>query len=190
MLNRIESTKKIQELYSKLVDCENCELCKARKNVVFWKAETTAKLMLIGEAPGASEDEQGVPFVGRSGKLLRKLVAEAGILESDIFISNIAKCRPPKNRNPKRSEIESCMYWLLKELEILKPQLVVCVGRVSAQTLIDKNFLLSADHGKLFKKSGINYTAIYHPAALLRTPSLIECVREDFAYIHNLIYKA
>ncbi len=173
-----------------MLECRACELHRNRKNVVFDKSKNFgARLVLIGEAPGASEDEIGVPFVGRSGLLLRKLISEIGISESDIYITNMVKCRPPKNRNPKISEINSCSNWLKQELDLLNPRLIVCVGRVSAQSIIDKSFSLSNQHGSVITKDNKNYMGIYHPAAVLRTPSLMPKMRLDLEKIHSIIYE-
>lgn len=159
----------LQELKAQCLKCEKCSLCEGRTQVVFGGGNENADILLIGEAPGANEDLEGKPFIGRSGKLLDSMLEEAGLSrEKNIYITNMAKCRPPENRDPKPAETAVCLEWLSKQLEIIKPKIVVCVGRISAQKMIDKGFKVTQQHGEFVEKDGVFYTATYHPAAILR----------------------
>lgn len=159
----------LNELKSECIKCTKCPLCEGRTNVVFGDGNENADILLIGEAPGANEDLQGLPFIGRSGKLLDDMMNEAGLSrEKNIFITNTVKCRPPENRDPKPAEAKLCRDWLDMQIEIIKPKIIVCVGRISAQKIIDKNFKVTQNHGEFVEKDGILYTATYHPAAILR----------------------
>lgn len=157
------------ELKNQCEKCTKCPLCESRNNVVFGDGNENADILLIGEAPGANEDLEGRPFIGRSGKLLDDMMHEAGLTrEKNIFITNTVKCRPPENRDPKPTEAALCREWLDLQTEIIKPKIIVCVGRISAQKIIDKNFKVTQMHGEFIEKNGILYTATYHPAAILR----------------------
>ena len=132
---------------------------------------SSAEVLFIGEGPGESEDLKGEPFVGRAGRLLDDMLKIIGLSrDKNIFIANIVKCRPPGNRDPSNSEREKCFEWLQTQIEILKPRIIVCLGRIAAAVLIDSEFKITKDHGKWFDKNGIQYMALYHPAALLRDP--------------------
>ena len=159
----------LDELKKECSACEQCELCKSRTSIVFGTGCENAKVMLIGEAPGENEDLQGEPFVGRSGKLLDEFLQSAGLSrKKNVYIANMLKCRPPKNRDPKPAEMQICISWLERQFEIIKPEIVVCVGRISAQKLISKTFKVTAEHGKFIKKGGMLFMGTYHPAAILR----------------------
>lgn len=159
----------LNELKNECIKCTKCPLCEGRNNVVFGDGNENADILLIGEAPGANEDLEGKPFIGRSGKLLDDMMHEAGLTrEKNIFIINTVKCRPPENRDPKPTEAALCREWLDLQIEIIKPKIIVCVGRISAQKIIDKNFKVTQMHGEFIEKDGILYTATYHPAAILR----------------------
>lgn len=159
----------LENLYDECLNCNKCELHISRNNIVFGVGNPNADVMLIGEAPGEYEDLSGQPFVGRSGKLLDELLNEVGFDRyKNIYIANMLKCRPPKNRDPKPSEQKLCINWLEKQFEIINPKIIVCVGRISAQKLIDKNFKVTRQHGEFVQKNGRLYTATYHPAAILR----------------------
>ena len=152
-------------------NCKKCELHKTRTNVVFGVGNEQAEVLFIGEAPGESEDLKGEPFVGRAGRLLDDMIKLIGLSRTEnIFIANIVKCRPPGNRDPQNSERELCSEWLKKQIEILKPKIIVCLGRVAATELISSDFKITKEHGKWYEIDGINYMALYHPAFLLRDP--------------------
>lgn len=158
----------LDELQIKCENCKKCELYNSRTNLVFGMGNKNADIMLIGEAPGANEDLQGKPFVGRSGKLLDEFLQSIGFSRDDIYIANILKCRPPENRDPKPQEQELCIDWLREQFKIIKPKIIVCVGRIAAQKLIDKNFKVTKEHGIFYNKKGVLFMGTYHPAAILR----------------------
>ncbi|MCL2820093.1 MAG: uracil-DNA glycosylase [Oscillospiraceae bacterium] len=160
------------ELKEACSSCTKCELHKTRTNVVFGVGNSTAEVLFIGEGPGESEDLKGEPFVGRAGRLLDDMLKIIGLSRTEnIFIANIVKCRPPGNRDPLNTERELCYEWLKAQIDILKPKIIVCLGRIAAAVLINSDFKITQDHGKWFDIDGINYMALYHPAALLRDPN-------------------
>ena len=151
--------------------CSKCELHKTRTNVVFGVGKRLSEVLFIGEGPGENEDLKGEPFVGRAGKLLDDMLKIIGLSrDSNIFIANIVKCRPPGNRDPLNTEREMCKSWLLAQIELISPKIVVCLGRIAATEMIYSELKISRDHGKWYEIDGINYMALYHPAALLRDP--------------------
>lgn len=161
----------LETLRAQCLNCTQCELCQTRTNVVFGQGASDAEVLFVGEGPGQSEDEQGLPFVGRSGQLLDKYLFAIDLDRNrNCYIANIVKCRPPKNRDPMPAESEACMPWLREQFRILRPKIVVCLGRIAAQRMIDKNFSVTRSHGQFIQKSGIYFMATYHPAALLRQP--------------------
>lgn len=150
--------------------CQACALHETRTNVVFGVGNRTAEVLLIGEGPGEQEDLKGEPFVGRAGKLLDDMLELIDLDRSKIYIANMVKCRPPQNRDPLNTEQEACMGYLRSQVELLKPKIIVCLGRISAIKIIGKDFKISRDHGQWYERSGIQMMALYHPAALLRDP--------------------
>jgi len=160
-----------EELKLQCTQCKKCALWETRTNVVFGVGVPNAEVLFIGEGPGENEDLQGEPFVGRAGKLLDDMLR---IIELDrhenIYIANIVKCRPPKNRDPLNTEQEACIDWLRAQYKLIRPKIVVCLGRIAAKALIKDDFKITQEHGKWFDKDGVCFTAIYHPAALLRDP--------------------
>jgi len=159
------------ELERQCKECDKCELCKTRNNVVFGAGNRESEVLLVGEGPGESEDLRGEPFVGRAGILLDDMLKIIGLSRKDnVYIANIVKCRPPGNRDPQNTEREACLYWLYAQLELIKPKIVVCLGRISATVLIESELKITRDHGKWYAKDGVKYMALYHPAALLRDP--------------------
>lgn len=155
-------------------ECKNCKRCalyETRHNVVFGVGNEKASVMFIGEGPGENEDLQGEPFVGRAGKLLDDMLKIIDLDRSkNIYIANMVKCRPPQNRDPLGSEQEACSRWLQAQIELLKPKIVVCLGRIAAMAHIKPDFKITREHGQWFDKDGVKYFALYHPAALLRDP--------------------
>ena len=144
--------------------------------------------MFVGEGPGASEDEQGLPFVGRSGQLLDHYLEAIDLSrETNVYIANIVKCRPPQNRDPLPEESQACMPWLRQQFQCIRPKIVVCLGRVAAQQMMDPGFSISRDHGKFFEKQGTLFMATYHPAALLRYPVNKPAVFGDFVNLREKI---
>ena len=159
------------ELIGACGGCTKCDLYRTRTNVVFGVGNPEAEVMFVGEGPGEQEDLRAEPFVGRAGVLLDEMLELIGLSrKKNIFIANIVKCRPPGNRDPQNSERESCMGWLKIQIDLIKPKIIVCLGRIAAAELIDRDLKITRDHGKWYEKDGIKYMALYHPAALLRDP--------------------
>jgi len=159
------------ELIRACDECTKCELHKTRTNVVFGVGDPETEVMFVGEGPGENEDLKAEPFVGRAGILLDDMLDLIGLSrKKNIFIANIVKCRPPGNRDPHKTEREACMDWLKAQYSIIKPKIVVCLGRIAATELIDEELKITRDHGKWYEKDGIKFMALYHPAALLRDP--------------------
>jgi DNA polymerase len=138
--------------------------------VVFGVGTSEAEVLFIGEGPGANEDAQGEPFVGRAGKLLDDMLAMIGLDRSRIYITNSVKCRPPQNRDPLNTEKEACRGYLRRQVELMRPKIIVCLGRISAAEIIKEDFKITREHGQFFERGGIQMMALYHPAALLRDP--------------------
>ena len=160
-----------EKLKNECSTCTKCELHNTRNNIVFGVGNINAEVLFIGEGPGENEDLQGEPFVGRAGKLLDEMLKIIGLSrKSNIYIANIVKCRPPNNRDPKPEEREACIQWLNKQIEIMKPKIAICLGRIAATQMIDPALKISVDHGKWYDINGIKYMAMFHPAALLRDP--------------------
>ncbi len=150
--------------------CKRCELHQTRTNIVFGVGDQNAEVMLIGEGPGEQEDLMGEPFVGRAGKLLDDMLAIIGLDRSKVYIANIVKCRPPKNRDPLPAEQETCSIWLDRQIGLIQPKIIVCLGRIAAMRLIREDFKITREHGKWFRCRDADIMALYHPAALLRDP--------------------
>lgn len=172
-------------------DCLNCHRCPlgdTRTNLVFGVGSRDAKVLFIGEGPGENEDLQGEPFVGRGGKLLDQYLAAIDLDRSrNIYIANMVKCRPPKNRDPLPNEQEACLPWLREQVRFLKPKIIVCLGRISAQRLIDKSFRVTRQHGQFIEKNGVLMMGTYHPASLLRNPRQKPEAFEDFLALREKI---
>ena len=163
-----EELKQIEEVVKK---CNKCKLCKTRKNTVFGEGNPNAKIMFIGEGPGADEDLQGEPFVGKAGKLMNQAFLGLGINREDIYIANIVKCRPPQNRTPESDEIEGCVEYLKKQIMIIKPDKIVLLGNVALKTVFGNEYNITSTRGRWIEKKGIIYMPTFHPAALLRDES-------------------
>ena len=149
--------------------CTGCQLCKTRKNVVFGVGCRTADIMFVGEGPGEQEDLQGFPFVGAAGQLLDDMLSIIDLdRNTNCYIANIVKCRPPRNRDPEEGEQQACIGYLQRQIELLQPKIIVCLGRSAAKALIDENFRITREHGVWVQKNGVWMTAMYHPSALLR----------------------
>ncbi len=158
----------MEELNSRCLECRACPLYRTRTNLVFGDGNTRADVMFVGEGPGEQEDLQGVPFVGRAGKLLDDMLKMIELDRSKVYIANIVKCRPPHNRDPKPEEQDACMPWLSEQIELIDPKIIICLGRISATALINEDFRITRQHGQWFDIGSRRYTAIYHPSALLR----------------------
>ena len=176
----------LKELYLK--GCTQCHLAQTRKNYVFGGGNAEAPVMVIGEAPGHEEDEQGVPFVGAAGQLLTSMLAAIKLdRNKDVFIGNILKCRPPGNRNPEASEIVTCLPLLRKQIEIIAPTAILLLGRIAAHALLDINDSIAKMRGKVFSYNGISTMVIYHPAALLRNAKYKRPAWEDLQQFQQLL---
>ena len=175
------------ELLAACEACENCELCKTRTNCVFGVGNKNADILFVGEAPGEQEDLSGTPFVGRAGQLLDKFLYAIDIKREDVYIANILKCRPPKNRDPKPEEEDACIGFLREQVALINPKVIVCLGRISAMRLIKPDFKITQEHGQWFKKGNYLMTAVYHPAAVLRDPRKKEDMLEDMKKIKEKI---
>ena len=160
-----------EELQSECCRCRACALADTRKNVVFGVGSTEAEVLFIGEGPGANEDEQGLPFVGAAGRLLDDMLAMIGLTRESVYITNIVKCRPPQNRDPLNTEKDACIGYLRRQVAMMRPKIIVCLGRIAAAELIKPDFKITQEHGQFFEKRGVQMMALYHPAALLRDSS-------------------
>lgn len=165
-----EVQRKWEELENRCKSCQKCSLSETRTNVVFGAGSRNAKLMFVGEAPGEKEDLSGIPFVGAAGKLLDKYLYAVDIDREDVFIANMLKCRPPKNRDPKEEEQDLCIEYLREQVRLINPKIIVCLGRIAAKRLIKEDFMITKEHGIFYEKNGFTICAVYHPSALLRDP--------------------
>lgn len=159
------------ELRAQCLACRKCDLCQQRHHVVFGDGNPDSALMFIGEGPGEQEDLQGVPFVGKAGQFLDNMLSIIGLDRTNYYITNIVKCRPPGNRDPLNTEQDACMDYLREQVRLIRPKIIVCLGRIAAMKLIKGDFKITKEHGQWFEKSGVAMTALYHPSALLRDPS-------------------
>ena len=160
-----------EELRSACMQCTKCGLCATRTKVVFGVGNENADIMFIGEGPGEQEDLQGIPFVGAAGQLLDDMLSIIDIDRTNCYIANIVKCRPPRNRDPEELEQEACIGYLFRQMELVSPKVIVCLGRIAAKRLISPDYRITREHGSWVYKNGIWMTAIYHPSALLRDVS-------------------
>jgi uracil-DNA glycosylase family 4 len=187
-----ERREALKEVWAQARGCPRCpELVATRKTVVFGAGNADAELMFVGEAPGASEDEQGVPFVGRAGKLLEKLLEEIGLARSEVFICNVLKCRPPGNRDPLPIEIDSCQGYLRSQVELIQPTVICTLGNFSTKLLRADPTGITRLHGQAevltLGRRAVRLYPIFHPAAALYTPRMLETLREDFTRLPELL---
>ena len=173
-------------LEAQCYSCQKCALADTRTNVVFGVGNRSAEVMFIGEGPGEQEDLTGEPFVGRAGKLLDDMLSIIDLDRSKIYIANMVKCRPPQNRDPLNLEQEACIDYLRNQVALIRPKIIVCLGRISAMKIIGGDFKITRDHGQWYERSGVQMMAIYHPAALLRDPRRRP---ETFVDLKNLQHK-
>lgn len=157
-----------EELEEVVKQCRKCRLCETRKNVVFGVGNREADIMFIGEGPGADEDAQGEPFVGKAGKLMNMAFDMLGVKREEVYIANIVKCRPPNNRNPQDDEAENCLDYLRNQVILVKPKIIVLLGSVALKNVLGKEYGITASRGKWLERKGILYMLTWHPAALLR----------------------
>ena len=157
-----------EELEESIKGCNKCKLCKTRQNIVFGTGNKKAKLMFVGEGPGADEDRLGEPFVGRAGKLMNLAFETLGIDRNEVYIANVVKCRPPGNRNPEEDEAVACLDYLRNQVILVQPEIIVLLGSVALKNILGKEYGITASRGKWVEKKGIKYMPTWHPAALLR----------------------
>ena len=157
-----------EELEESIKNCNKCKLCNGRRNIVFGTGNKEADLMLIGEGPGADEDIQGIPFVGKAGQLMNKAFIGLGIKREEVYIANIVKCRPPNNRDPEPDEAMACTNYLRNQVILVKPKVIVLLGRIALTNILGEEYKITASRGKIIEKKGITYIPTWHPAALLR----------------------
>jgi len=177
----------LDSIRSDLKDCMRCKLSPTRKNIVFGSGNPNAELMFVGEAPGADEDEQGLPFVGRAGQLLTKIIEAMDLSRNDVFICNILKCRPPGNRNPETDEIAACEQFLFRQIASVKPKIICALGTFGAQTLLRTTESIGRLRGRLIDYRGLKLIATFHPAYLLRNPNEKRKVWEDMLVIRRYL---
>ncbi|MEG1774849.1 MAG: uracil-DNA glycosylase [Oscillospiraceae bacterium] len=159
-----------ETLRTECLNCHACALAESRTNVVFGDGAPDAEILFIGEGPGADEDAQGIPFVGRSGRLLDDMLAMIDLDRTKVYIANTVKCRPPQNRDPMNVEQDACIHFLRRQAALMQPKIIVCLGRIAAMRIIKPDFKISQEHGQWFTRGETQLMALYHPAALLRDP--------------------
>ncbi len=157
-----------EEFENSIKDCKKCKLCENRKHIVIGAGNKNADIMLIGEGPGADEDEEGVPFVGKAGKLMNEAFRGCGITRENLYIANIVKCRPPQNRDPENEEADACTPYLKEQIELVNPKIIVLLGRIALTNILGEDMSITRERGNLIEKDGIAYLPTWHPAALLR----------------------
>jgi len=172
-----------EELEKAVQACRACPLGATRTKSVFGCGNREATLLFVGEAPGGEEDKQGIPFVGAAGQLFDRYLTVVGIRREDVYIANILKCRPPNNRDPEESEENACIDFLREQVKLIRPKMLVCLGRISAMRLIKPDFRITKEHGVFVRKGQLDMTAVYHPAALLRDPTKKEDMLADMKEI-------
>lgn len=182
-----EPTPDLEELEKECKTCRKCDLRAGCTQVVFGEGNPHAKLMFVGEGPGQQEDIQGRPFVGAAGQLLDKILAAVGIRRDEVYIANVVKCRPPGNRLPTSEEAEACLPHLRAQIRAIKPKIIVCLGALATQTLIDKRARITRVRGNWFEKNGIMYMPTFHPAALLRDETKKRPVWEDMKKVKEML---
>jgi DNA polymerase len=168
-----------RDLTEAIKNCHKCSLASSRNNVVIGDGNIEADLLIVGEGPGRNEDLEGKPFVGKAGQLLDKILEAINLSRDEVYITNIVKCRPPNNRDPLSEEKEACLPYLRAQFLLIRPKIILCLGRIAAQTLIEPNFKITKQHGQWFEKKNTFMMATFHPAALLRDSSRKRSVWED-----------
>jgi uracil-DNA glycosylase family 4 len=176
----------LETLQAQVINCQACQLCERRSSVVFGTGHPNADIMFIGEAPGAEEDKQGIPFVGAAGQLLTRMIEAMGLLREDVYIANVVKCRPPNNRDPLPEEIAQCEPYLLQQIEMVAPLVICTLGRFAAQTLLKTTDSMGRLRGQVFDYHGVKLVPTYHPAALLRNAQWKRPTWEDLKLVRHL----
>ena len=187
-LPRIELDKELNDLSRQVEICNSCELHKSRTNTVFGIGNKNADWLVVGEAPGADEDLKGEPFVGRAGQLLNSMLLSMGLQRKDVFIANILKCRPPKNRDPKPEEVKACERYLRQQIELINPKIILALGRIASQNLLKSTTPIGKMRGNSYQylDSDLPVVVTYHPAYLLRSPTEKRKVWEDLKFAQNI----
>lgn len=180
-----ERVAALAEIEQRVSACTRCRLSEGRNRTVFGAGNPAAELMLIGEGPGAEEDKQGLPFVGRAGELLTRIIQAIELRREDVYIANIVKCRPPGNRDPEADEVSACRGYLERQIELIKPQIIVALGRIAAQALLGNEDPIGRTRGRWFEVLGVPTLVTYHPAALLRNPALKRPTWEDMQQVRD-----
>jgi DNA polymerase len=179
----------LQIIRDEIGDCRRCKLAPSRTNIVFGSGNPEAELVFVGEAPGYDEDQQGLPFVGRAGQLLTKIIESINLKREEVYICNVLKCRPPENRNPEPDEVVACNPFLKKQLATIRPRIVCCLGKFAAQTVLQTAAPISALRGKFSDMDGMRVIATFHPAYLLRSPEKKREVWEDMKLIRAELFR-
>lgn len=191
MTSAVERRELLKEVWQEARTCTRCPLSETRQTVVFGAGNADADLMFIGEAPGANEDRGGLPFIGQAGRLLDRLLEEVGLERGDVFIANVLKCRPPNNRDPRPTEIETCRDYLHRQVELIEPKVICTLGNFSTKLLREDPTGISKVHGQpevhVLGRRAVTILPIYHPAAALYTPSMLDTLRADFAQLPGLL---
>jgi len=182
-----DKRERLKSFFLEIRDCRECALYRSRNRFVFGSGSAYAEIMFVGEAPGKNEDLQGFPFVGRAGSILDELLESIGMTKKDVFIANVLKCRPPKNRDPQSEEIDACKKYLFKQIEIIDPKIICTLGKYSTQLILDTKDGITGLRGKVFEKDGRMILPINHPAAVLYNPSRMGILKNDFARIKGLL---
>jgi DNA polymerase len=186
-LNESDVNDSLVKIREDIGDCQRCKLCATRTHIVFGTGDPKAKLVFVGEAPGADEDAQGLPFVGRAGQLLTKIIEAIGLSRDHVYICNVIKCRPPENRFPEKDEIASCSPFLVRQLEVISPKVICCLGAAAAQTILKTKSSVGWMRGRFQDYRGAKLIVTYHPAYLLRNPDAKRDVWEDMKKIKALL---
>ncbi len=178
----------LEQIAARCNACEQCALAQTRTKVVFGAGVPNAEILFVGEGPGANEDREGLPFVGAAGELLDIMLRAVGLSrEHNVYIANIVKCRPPQNRDPSLEEQAACIGWLKAQVSVLRPKIIVCLGRVAACKIIDENFKVTREHGQFIERKGVYMMGTFHPAALLRNPQQKPQAFADFLALRDRI---
>ncbi|GMV23525.1 MAG: hypothetical protein AMXMBFR57_34740 [Acidimicrobiia bacterium] len=184
-----QTTGSLEDVRADIGDCTRCKLCSlGRQQIVFGVGNSSADLMFVGEAPGADEDQQGVPFVGRAGRLLTKIIEAIDLRREDVYIANVIKCRPPNNRNPEPDEVDACVPFLFKQIDLIQPKVIVALGTFAAHALLQTDVPISRIRGKVHEyRGGAKLIPTFHPAYLLRSPERKRDVWEDMKLVRQLL---
>lgn len=176
-----------EDLEKSIIGCKKCKLCTNRTNIVFGVGNKNSEIMFIGEGPGADEDAQGEPFVGKAGKLMNMAFEAIGLKREDVYIANIVKCRPPNNRNPEQDEAMACLNYLRNQVILVKPKIIVLLGSIALKNILGQEYGITASRGKWIEKKGIEYMPTWHPAALLRDENKKADFLMDLLMVKNRI---